>query len=766
MKRFLSLSLCVFMLISVLISAVGATVIVNDDTFLLGDADKSGAVDAKDSAVIKAYVRQFDVFPDPYASDIDADGKTTARDAYYLKCSFADVLSLSDMEGDTQSADFTVAGESVSRMGIVLPAGCTYDDNADFAAEIFIKYIKLATGITVPMTDMDADCKKIVFHDVDYNSELGRKLGIEGYIYEVTEGDLNIYGTYRGNMYAVYEILEDYLGFRFYDDDYTFLYKTRVVDIPEGTYKFVYPEIPIRNVRAEMENQDDHALPLHINSTDHGNTTDTRHGLRAGSQFINAHSFGYYYRMGTGKMGTYGSLDERLLAKYNSGIQKNEFGWQPCASSQYDYSIMFSGMLDTIRRILSWTGQYTYDFSKERLDLGVMSMSFSGCDNIHYCPCKYCAAKATGGRVLLDSVGKTEVLPFYSGQYVVDDGYVKFCREGYSGVYMDLSNRGAVDLQNYYPGLRVHSILYDHVVPDTVRPVKWMNVWYCGTGCNNHWLGSGECYEKGGQLTYADGTGMSNRLDEVSLIEWGKFCREAGAELWFWYYPVTYHYFLCGCPNIFNIYYDYKYLVDKCGCTNLFYEGGGQTYNFEKLKGYLAARMAWDPHMSFERYVEHMKEFLYMYYGDGYEEIYQFILLQEEAGNQCGTCFINNYDRPGDMYSMQYIADHYEEMRALLVTALGKADRDEYRSRLSTLIYCCDFLGLSAVYKSWYVNNQNRALYIERCNNMFGYFNSIHIVVFSDPSTYSLPAAPDFSKDPMTQIYEDGSRRPDGAWGN
>ena len=140
--------------------------------------------------------------------------------------------------------------------------------------------------------------------------------------------------------------------------------------------------------------------------------------------------------------------------------------------------------------------------------------------------------------------------------------------------------------------------------------------------------------------------------------------------------------------------------------------------------------------------------------------------MQEEAGNQCGTCFINNYDRPGDMYSMQYIAENYEQMRSLLVTALSKADRDEYRSRLSTLIYCCDFLGLSAVYKDWYVKSGNRALYIERCCNMFTYFNSIHIVVFSDPYTYSLPASPDFSKDPMTQIYEDGSRRPDSAWGN
>ena len=34
-------------------------------------------------------------------------------------------------------------------------------------------------------------------------------------------------------MYAVYEILEDYLGYRFVNGEYTFIYKSRTVDIPE-----------------------------------------------------------------------------------------------------------------------------------------------------------------------------------------------------------------------------------------------------------------------------------------------------------------------------------------------------------------------------------------------------------------------------------------------------------------------------------------------------------------------------------------------------
>ena len=496
-------------------------------------------------------------------------------------------------------------------------------------------------------------------------------------------------------------------------------------------------------------------------------TTDFRHGLRAGSQFINAHSFGYYYRMGTGirpEEGTLNAqgkpmtLEERYTAQYDSGIQQDEYSWQPCASSPEEYDIMFSGMLDTIARIINWG---SYDFSEKMLSLGVLSMSFSGCDNSEFCQCKSCYNKSIGGRIKTNSAMRNNVLPYYGGQYELgEDNYVQYHKEGYSGVYVDLANRAANDIQAYYPGLRVHTILYAHEIPETVRPCHWLNVWYCGTGCNNHWLGSHECSEEGGQLKYPDGTGMSNRVDEPSLIAWGQFCDEVGAQLWFWYYPVTYHYYLCGCPNILNIYYDYKYLVELCDCDNLFYEGGGQTYNFETMKSYLAARMAWEPRMSYERFTEYMKEYLYMYYGDGYEELYQYILMQNEAGDECGTCFINNYDRPGDMYSYDYLREHYEEMRGLLLSALELADTEKAREGIETLLVNCDFMGLSSSYEQMYTkgNKTSRATYEERYTWMYNYIKDNNMIVCAD-DLYKVPEKIDFSVNPMTQFYGIGSRR-------
>ena len=239
-------------------------------------------------------------------------------------------------------------------------------------------------------------------------------------------------------------------------------------------------------------------------------------------------------------------------------------------------------------------------------------------------------------------------------------------------------------------------------------------------------------------------------------------CRESGAEMWFWYYGVTYHYYLVSMPSVFNIYYDYKFLYEECNVKGIYYEGGGRTYNYETLKAYLSTKMEWEPDMSYEQFIAYMKEYLYMYYGDGYEKIYEFIDMENTAGNECGTCFISNFDRPGDMYSYAYIDEHYEYMRQLLCDALEMADRDEYKERITVMLLCFDFLGLSSSYDRMYTNGDavSRALYEQRYTDMYNGMKSRNMEVFSDPVTYTFPASIDFTVNPMTQIYGQGSRRP------
>lgn len=146
-----------------------------------------------------------------------------------------------------------------------------------------------------------------------------------------------------------------------------------------------------------------------------------------------------------------------------------------------------------------------------------------------------------------------------------------------------------------------------------------------------------------------------------------------------------------------------------------------------------------------------------MYYGDGYEYLYEYILMQNESAKKCGTCFISNFDRPGDMYSPNYTRAHYEEMRTLLVNALNLADKPEYRDRLETMLYLFDFFGLSYVYFDVYKGEkataESKALYEQRYTEMYTYIKSNNLRTFGDSGYYPFPAEINFDICPIIQVY-------------
>ena len=751
MKKLVSFILALLMLAGTLSVGIGAATIVKDETFTIGNADASddGKTNGQDAYMIKSYLAGKTYALDNIcldAADMNADGTVNATDAYYLKCLLAGKMSISDFEDGSQIYRLTIAKNDIREYSIVVPEGYTDVKNAYYAAEILQRYIWISTNYQFEpeiLNDGTVPEKAIVIHDVDRHSELGEELGSEGYKYDVTDGVLNLYGTYRGNMYAAYDIVEKYLGYRFYDNNYTFSYKHRTVDIPEGTCESVQPKMKFRYCGQNVkQNAYDYYLPSHQNGTQIYAYSEERYGLQYGPQNVNAHSYAYYWQYATGIMppddGTM-TLEERIVAKYNSGEKKNELTWQPCASSEDQYNTLFEGLLINLIRIENW-GSACYAFTttaKHLVEEGEKSVSFSINDNEEYCTCRFCNLKANGK------------LNSKTGEWITPP-------EGFSGLYLDLANRAARDIQQYYPGMRVHTILYNHEIPSTVRPDKNLIVFFCGQACNNHYINSDECINDG-QLHKGD-----NRATAASLKAWGEMCRESGAEMWFWYYGVTYHYYLVSMPSVFNIYYDYKFLYEECNVKGIYYEGGGRTYNYETLKAYLSTKMEWEPDMSYEQFIAYMKEYLYMYYGDGYEKIYEFIDMENTAGNECGTCFISNFDRPGDMYSYAYIDEHYEYMRQLLCDALEMADRDEYKERITVMLLCFDFLGLSSSYDRMYTNGDaaSRALYEQRYTDMYNGMKSRNMEVFSDPVTYTFPANIDFTVNPMTQIYGQGSRRP------
>ncbi len=695
-----------------------------DDSFNLGDVNEDGAVDAKDALYMAANIKGLPGYGMNFeAADFNADNEFDAKDYYFEKLCLSGISKPADYGDNKAIYKLTIGGNELADYTIVVPEETTTDDNIWFAYLNLMKYIRFATGHEIPVAYGSAStAKAITFHNVTMDTPLGQELGYEGYKYEITDGNLDIYGTFRGNMYAVFDILEDYLGYRFYAPTETFVYKNRTVDIPDNISSEVIPVFNFRYARQTFGSgyPAAHFFPNKLNGSQLSGYDSPFYGTKTGPLYSNAHSFLEYWQMGSGTMPDDPDMPihKKYEAKMASGEVKDAYSWQPCATSDFDFDILYNGMLDCNRMVMSW-GRPT--FTEE----GLTVFSFSIADNQNYHSCRNCR-KISGV-------------------------------EGYSGLYLQLYNRACEKVQGDYPGVHLYGIVYAKDFPATIKPHEKLIILYCGIGCNNHLIGTEECYEGGGQLN-----GSSNKADIEALNFWGNLCEETGAQLWFWIYPVTYHYYLTSCPNVLNIYPNMKWLHEVGKVNGFFYEGGGMEYNFETLKEWIAVKYMWDPDITEEEMHEVIMEYLYMNYGDGAEELYEYIEMQTEAGDQCGTCFINNFDRPGDMYSYEYLAENYNYMRGLLETALEKAKTDDQRERVETLIVCCDFMGLSSVHTDWYLNGENVELYKERYDWMYNYIDDHDMRVFSS-NLYSLPASIDYEINPMIQIYEEGSRR-DGIY--
>lgn len=803
MKRIIAIMLSLVMLLGAAFTA-GAFPLLVDETYAVGDADNDGKSNALDLIEIKkglVYATEIN----EQGSDINCDGSVNAKDLLVLKKCHAGTDSLENYMDDATVDRFLIGGVDIEEFCIVIPQWATEADNIHYAASRLCLLLETAMGFSPEIFRGEMGegySHAINFCDIKDNEELNEKLFIENYIYEVENGNLNIYGTRRGNMYAVYDIAEEYLGFRFYLRDYAYQYTERYSEIPEGTYVYREPALFFRNggVSGGSVGSEMHELNLlgrkmnGIQSA--GHYREEKYGTVTGPHFINAHSYGYYWKMATGNVDVIfdGTNNNDYSAKYEAGEQKDESTWNPCFTSDAVYATLFRGLLETMRYMQDW--EYYID---HKIREHTSAMSFSICDNRTVCTClecKFIMTSGTQGRkpntinnlncgeaglnLYLANRACKDITAYYEGRAASTKEY---------GENTETSMFGYGEpIKDCYPGIKIYTILYDHSLPneklfsgegyaekygygyDAIIPQENLIIMFCGVACNNHFIGSGECGNNYNNL----GSHCQSSVD--SLKGWGQVCKQTGSQMWFWYYPVNYNMKLVDTPNVFNIYHDFKYMIEECNVTGVYFESATSGNVFEPLKGHLASILMYDfyydengelHYMSEEDFHRAIKEYLMMYYGAGYEYIYEFLVYMDEAGNEA-PCFINNFDRPGDMFGYDYIRTHYEEMRAPLVTALKMTSNSTQRDRVEKLLICCDFLGLSANYKDYYVNGteDSIAVYTNRYIDMYNKIKAKNIRIYSN-DTYTLPEKVDVTISPMESFYEAGSWRITNAdtWG-
>ncbi|MBQ7671006.1 MAG: DUF4838 domain-containing protein [Clostridia bacterium] len=732
MKKILSLLILAVMIASMIPFSAPANAAYG---YLPGDANDDSAITISDVHAVRKYIAG--IFSEKdisfVAADVTKDKNVTISDVLLLR---KHLVGISDLEGNNENGKYKVneiklGGKNITRFTIVYPRALEDESvcltSAAYAATELQKYVKDACGykLNIAYTDEVTEGYKI-----EYNFDDTDEFGLEGFALEATDSDFVIHcGSRRAAVYATYTFLEDIVGWRFLTDSVLYLYPSELINVPDGYYD---EEIPTAEYRAIGANDPGvYYAPLKINASEGGASAASKGdaykiGGAVGTTYLHAHSFVYYMA----------GFENRNDPSLNSVAG----GEQPCMTSEETYN----KIIDFMYKCIDWRTE-----GGQVPGFHYTQVSCSANDNGNYCTCTEC-----------------------KNAYMLDGSV--------AGALIRLCNRVAEKFCADYPMLDIYTAAYAgaHVPPKMTRPDPRVNICFCSVGCNNHSLrNQDECAAAGGNPRLKTQKGYDGPNVNQSNVEWMDYIKgwlELTDNVWYWYYTDNWAYYVSSAPNLYNFWDDIKYLTEL-GVKGFYLEGDADriNYSFEALRKYLMTKIMWNPEMSEEEYVNLMDEFLQIYYGEGWQNLKQYLEEVEIASDGIG-CWTNNYDYPWDEYDEVYFRDNYDRFYDLFMAAYNAAETAAQKNRIEQCSLHMNFLGLSATFNCDYVSGDSasRAKYKERYTWLWNYYknhpetltmNTGFLAHWIDDNhldiggMWCFPSSPDTPCDPMNWLLDDES---------
>lgn len=566
---------------------------------------------------------------------------------------------------DYRVGGISIAGNDISEYSVMLPEES--DECHTYATENLREYIGKACGVYPEIIEYSADAEGRFIRFERVYPEDGRyaTLGDEGFTIKVDDaGDMTISGGYlRGCMYGVFDLLEEYIGWRFLYDfggysntsvgaiDY--LYEAERIDIPAGTE---YTEVPSFELRRNI--------------------------------FRNSAIGDENFRM---KRKTNSGIPAELLSKYNMyniqgianhGITKSEvykqfpgfdksLGVQPCFTDEEVIGISKEFFVAQTQAKIDAGQKIGYDFT--HVDVGHMDVG-------KFCPCQSCL------------------------EYVALDG-------GNVGPVLYYTNEiaGAI-ADEFGEELKVAMFAYwgTTSVPRTTVPDKNVLVSYCfytdteKAVCYSHPL---------------DGTGCTE--GEISNVKYAEELRgwcEIAETVNVWYYPGYWWDPAMTAPLSRHLQRDIAFMYE-CGVDGLFICVDGYTMQDDKIMPYLMSHLAWDATVTEEEYEALIREYYMIMAGDGYEYLYEYHnRIEDYARDGCWSAM--GMQNPGDRIDLERVKNGFLydiELFGRAIALAGSAAQEEFIRELSMSMY---FTGLVSSHSEWYLNGdaESKALYEELYN--------------------------------------------------
>ncbi len=268
------------------------------------------------------------------------------------------------------------------------------------------------------------------------------------------------------------------------------------------------------------------------------------------------------------------------------GAASNQYENQPCLSSEEVYQTMLAG----VRALLA-----------ANPDAKLISVSQN--DNIRYCECDNCMADYA--------------------KYTKEEGEPQ--QGGTAGQMIAFVNRMISDIEKDYPDVLVHTFAYQYTqhAPANIVPDEKVVVQLCSIEC---------CFAH--PLAGAEAVcAASNAPFSQDIKDWAKLA----TTLFVWDYNNNFSYRGTPFPNLtYDILAGNMKLFAENNVRGLFLQGNasmGNNGEFDYLRWYLEAKLAWDPYMSEDEYYTHMREFMEGFYGDGWQKVYDSLMLLHKKYN-------------------------------------------------------------------------------------------------------------------------------------
>lgn len=496
-------------------------------------------------------------------------------------------------------------------------SACTIVHGGDaaevFAAEELAAYLYRITGVTLPVqpyTTAEGSCEIVVGRTDRRDAPDTAGLGEDGFVIRTVGEKLFLTGgSPRGSLYAVYELLEKYLGCRFYSSDFEKI-----------------PECPA----VVLDTIDDRQVPVFIVRNDFW-ADYIQNPHFAAKRKMNGkkdtpipEKFGGSMKWAGGSCHTIGTLAE---------MEGDHTDRQPCLSDEAVYETVRKN----VRRLLA-----------DHPDAKFISVSQNDSHDWGVgCQCEAC---------------------------------MKIYREtgSYAGSFIQFVNRIADDIREDYPDVMIHTFAYRYTrqAPKGVVPRPNVMVELCSIeACFRHSLA--ECTTVGNAHEAAD--------DFAELIrDWSAISENLSV----WDYTTNFANYNLTFPNLAVLRDNMRLFADR-NVKYVFEQGAYQSRNGEfcELRGYLLARLLWDPYMTEEEYNRIIDEFYTDFYGEGGTYIRQYadLALAETADRH-----VSIYISLEDLYPNRTVENHgTEELPENLIAddiRNGNTDWIDYTGWYSTIL--------------------------------------------------------------------------------